>query len=334
MTDTDPRDLIYTPNDIADIGTRYLQNKRANKGGGIATGLTALDRDFIPAMPGELITVIGRPGNGKTGFMMAWARQRAHYLKAQNIENRVVLFGSWEQSIEELYAFNVAADERLSITSMARGEITDLEWEQCLAAASKRNELPLWFIGHSLERRKKRPRIDLENLGAALTNIEKWNEDKTIIDMVFIDYLQRIPISDRVESKTIEVSNNLDRLKDGALAFGCPFIVGVQSRREVDQRDIPIPLMDDGQWTSNIEQASDKIFSVVRPAKYKKEGELFGKTKVEGNCQMLISLLKQKLGVDNKAYWVYFDPVYNKLDDLEQPDEEPIETPKWNGRKN
>lgn len=315
---TDPRDLIYTPNDIADIGTRYLQAKRENKGGGIPLGLLDMDKDFIPAMPGELITVIGRPGCGKTGFMMAWARKRANYLKAQNIENRVVVYCTWEQSIEELYAFNVAADERLSITSMARGEITEAEWEKCLQAASQRNELPLWFIGHSMERRKRRPTIDIDNLGLALTSIEKWNEDRTTIDIVFIDYLQRIPTGERVESKTIGISNNLDRLKDGSLVFGCPFVVGVQARREVDNAKPPVPMMDDGQWTSNIEQASDKIFSVVRPAKYKKEGELFGKTVVQGNCQMLISLLKQKLGIDNKAYWVYFDPVYNKLDNLEK----------------
>jgi replicative DNA helicase len=317
MPEFDPLDIIYTPQDITRAGTEYLKARRANKGNGVPMGLKTIDRDFIPAMPGELISIIGRPGNGKTGFMMRWARYRARWLYEKGILDRVVVYCSWEQSIEELYAFNVAAEERLSITSMSRGEISDEEWESILSAGVKRITLPLWFIGHSMERRRKRPVINMTNLGLALTNIENQLDTKMQIDMVFMDYLQRIPAEGHVESKTISTSDILDRAKDGALAFGCPFVLGVQARREVDDRDDPIPLMDDGQWTSNVEQSSDKIFSVTRPAKYKNENERFKDIKVEGNCQMYVSLLKQKLGIDNRGYWVYFDPIYNKLDELE-----------------
>lgn len=38
---------------------------------------------------------------------------------------------------------------------------------------------------------------------------------------------------------------------------------------------------------------------------------------VTGNRQMIISVLKQKLGKDNFSRWVYFDPEFNKLDELE-----------------
>jgi len=317
---TDPLDIIYTPQQIVTIGTSYLDERRKNKGAGIPLGLASIDKDFLPALPGELITVIGRPGNGKTGFMMRWARWRAEQLHLQGIEDRVVVYATWEQSIEELYAFNVAADARLSVSDMARGDITDEEWEEAMEAGAQRIRLPLWFIGHSLARRKRRPRLTMDTLAMALQEIERWNEDKTQIDMVFVDYLQRIKFDGKPESKTIGTSEVLDRLKDGALANGCPFVVGVQAIRDVDQQKPPVPNMDDGQWTSNIEQTSDKIFSLVRPRRYKKEGEQFGKANkitVEGYCQMLVCLLKQKLGVDNKAYWVYFDPAYNKLDELE-----------------
>lgn len=318
MPEFDPLDIIYSPQDITRAGTNYLKARRDNKGNGVPLGLRSIDKDFIPAMPGELISIIGRPGNGKTGFMMRWARWRAHCLLDKGIENRVVVYCSWEQSIEELYAFNVAAEERLSITSMSRGEITDAEWENVLSAGVKRITLPLWFIGHSMERRRKRPVINMSNLGLALTNIENQLDMHMQIDMIFMDYLQRIPAEGTVESKTVATSDILDRAKDGALAFGCPFVMGVQARRGVDDHEDPIPMMDDGQWTSNVEQTSDKIFSVVRPAKYKDPGEHFKGRKVEGNCQMYISLLKQKLGIDNRGYWVFFDPIYNKLDELER----------------
>lgn len=324
MADTNPADIVYSPQQIFDIGTRYLQYRRDNRGVGIPIGLRSLDEPdvkgnlFLPALPGELITIIGRPGNGKTGFMMRWARWRAQQLQEAGIENRVVVYATWEQSIEELYAFNIAADARISVTNMARGEITPEEWEAALSHGAKRITLPLWFIGHSMERRKKRPHLTMSAFASALDYIEKWNDERTQIDMVFVDYLQRIKFEGKIESKTIGVSDILDRCKDGALAFGAPFIVGVQASRDVDDQALPIPQMDDGQWTSNIEQASDGILSLVRPRKYKKEGDQFGSVVVEGHCQMLVSVLKRKLGPDNFAKWVYFEPEYNKLDELEE----------------
>jgi replicative DNA helicase len=156
--------------------------------------------------------------------------------------------------------------------------------------------------------------MTLENIGATIRKME--DEHHKRVDILFVDYLQRLPYNGR-ESKTVGISENVDKLKDLALAVGCSVVVGVQANREVDDRIPPIPQMDDGQWTSNIEQAGDKILSVVRPRKYRKEGEDFGSTTVKGNCQMLISILKQKMGAANEAKWVYFDPEYNILDALE-----------------
>jgi len=315
---TEYSDLIYTPNEIVTIGGEYLHDKRTNKDEVIPVGIKSLDKDFLPLSRGELVSIIARPGNGKTGFMMRWARDRAQWLEERNIQNRVVVYATWEQSIEELYAFNIAADSRLSITNMAKGEITDGEWETILNSGAKRITMPLWFIGHSLKRRKKRPNLTVTALANALLEIEQWNDDKTNVDILFIDYLQRVKFDGKVESKTIGTSDVLDRLKDCALAMGCPVVVGVQAVREVDKRDVQIPTLDDGQWTSNIEQTSDRVISLVRPQKYRQEGEAFGETVVRGECQMLVSVLKQKLAKDNWAKWVYFDPAYNKLDELEE----------------
>lgn len=44
---------------------------------------------------------------------------------------------------------------------------------------------------------------------------------------------------------------------------------------------------------------------------------MFGSKEVHGNDQMVISVLKQKLGPANFARWVKFDPIYNKLEELE-----------------
>lgn len=321
--DFDPRDIVYSPNDSATIGAEYLAQKRIDREQGIGLPLyiPSLDNRFIPAMPTELITVLGRPGSGKTSFMARWARARARHLKRLQLLNRVVVYLSFEQTIEEMNAFNIAADIQMSITNMARGEITDSEWEAILKSSGRRVDLPLWYIGHSIARRKKRPSITVDTLGRSLDVIEKWGDDGLVIDSVYVDYLQRFPINGktdyRAESKTVALGDVTNRLKDGAIAFACPFIVGVQATRAVDDRKEPIPEAQDGQWTSDIEQVSDKMISVVRPRKYRRENETFAGYTVRGRNQMLITCLKQKMGDANFAEMIGFDPVYNRLDQLE-----------------
>jgi len=303
------------------IGTEYLRSRRDNKAIGLPIGVRSIDKDYVPSQAGDIITVIGRPGNGKTSFMVRWARTRAEWLVQNSVENRIVIYVTLEQSIEALYAFDVAASSGVSVTSMARGEITDEQLGSTIERGMSHVTRPLWFIGHSQERRKKRPVINVETIAAALREIEAWADTKYVIDCVFVDYLQRMPYT--TDSKVIGLDLVLNDLKDWAFEFGCPFVIGVQAKREVDARPVPVPMMEDGQWTSAIEQVSDASFSVTRPRKYRQEGEMFGgknPVMVEGENQMLIYLLKQKLGPANIPYWVSFNPIYNRLDEMELRD--------------
>ena len=76
MNSSNPLDILFTPQEIYNAGTRYLEERRRNQDAGIPIGLASLDEDFLPLLAGEVVSIIGRPGNGKTGFMMRWARDR------------------------------------------------------------------------------------------------------------------------------------------------------------------------------------------------------------------------------------------------------------------
>jgi len=312
--------LLFTPEDIGNQTAAYLQWRKDNAGMGVKIGLGILDNDdkdgksILPLMPGELMGIIARPGNGKTGFMVRWARERSKFLVEKKIKNRVVVYITLEQSIEELNAFNLAAERRMSITKMAKGEITEDEWKVCLADAIGRRFMPLWNVGYSSMTEKKQIRLDMDAITGTLELIR--DQHQMTIDIVFVDYLQRIPF-DTAESKTIGVSDNIDALKTLALRLKCPVVMGVQAKREVDALPVPIPSMDDGQWTSNVEQSCDRVLSLVRPSVYKKNLEDFGSITVKDNDQMLITICKQKLGPANFCKWVSFDPIYNKLNELE-----------------
>jgi len=73
--------------------------------------------------------------------------------------------------------------------------------------------------------------------------------------------------------------------------------------------------MDDGQWSSTIEQFSDGVLSLVRPCLYPKQ-EFDGIT-VNGKQQLLVSCLKRKLGPANFKGWTYIEPKYNILSEAE-----------------
>lgn len=321
------RALVYSPADLASVSTIYIQSKREGKYPFVPTYITSVDTPagpLVPATAGDLVTIIARPGNGKTAFMSRWARMRANAIYnadpavLPNKDKRIVVYLTYEQPVEELYSFHLAADTQIDARDMKLGKLTDEQMSEVVTAGVKRMNLPLWFVGHSLERRKRRPRISVATFFEAMYMLE--DEYGVVIDSIFADYLQRMPLPKGSESKMVGTSNNLDDLKDGALDLGCPLIVGVQARREVDAYTLPVPGMADGQWTSNIEQASDISMSLTRPCRYVEDGELFGKKKptlIKGRNQLLNVLLKQKVGDANLPIWLYFDPRYNYFDNVE-----------------
>ena len=322
MSEKDFSSILFSPEEIGNQTAAYLEQRRANKGNGLVVGLDCLDKPndkgqfILPMNPGELMGIIARPGNGKTGFMVRWARHRTAALRQRGIEDRAVVYITLEQSVEELNAFNLAADRKLSITNMAVGEISDSEWIEVLKDSVGRRFHPLWNVGYSSMTEKKQITVDMQGIIGALNLLQE--KHKKIIDTIFVDYLQRIPYM-RAESKTVGISDNLDKLKTLALRCKSPVIVGVQATREVDDKNHShIPQLDDGQWTSNIEQTCDRVISLVRPITYRKIGEMFNDRKIEGPYEMLVSILKQKLGPTNFSRWVFFQPEYNKLDQLER----------------
>ena len=311
---TNPASLIYDPNEVATLGQEYLSWKQNNKAFGVPFFSKKMQDRVYPLFPGEIMSVIARPGHAKTSVMMFWARQRANWLLTNGHENRAVIYATWEQSVEELHSFYLAAEQRISITKMAKGDLTEEDWEKVRIGTAKRINEPLWFIGHSMVRKSGRQPITVENLAKAIELVQSRDFE---VDMVYVDYLQRIAPATKGQEPVQAFTQIMTDLKDFALGFGVPMTVGVQAKREVDDLKLPIPEQQHAQWTSNIEQTSDRIISLVRPRRYRREGEMFGSRKVEGHNQLLVSTLKQKLGEANFAEWLSFNPMYNLLDEKE-----------------
>lgn len=301
--------LVYDPTDVAQLGHDYLQYRHDHKEFAVDFPIKKMADRIYPLAAGEVMSIIARPGNMKTGLMMYWARQRSKVIKPY--DNRVVVYATWEQSIEELHSFYIAAEQKISITKMAMGDLSEEDFDKIMTATSSRVSEPLFFIGHSVMRKSGRQNITPNTLADAIESIQ---DKGFVVDSVFADYLQRIhPDTDDVP--TVAYSKIMDALKNMALGFGVPMVVGVQASREVEALKLPIPDMHHAQWTSNIEQSSDRVLSLVRPRRYGAEGQQFGSRVIKGQNQLVVSTLKQKLGVANFIEWLSFDPMLNSLDE-------------------
>jgi len=310
------RALVHTP---AEIGKAYLAwAERLQEDTGISWGVPDIDKKVIPMRAGELISVLSRPGHGKTSLMARMARLEAQRIIERNGEPpypEAVVYCTWEQSAEELNAMFQASQEYT---------ISDIAWGRAplkviQAQSLKRASLPIWVIGHGIGRaHHKAPRLTPDTVLEAIESMEEDFDVKPTL-MLF-DYLQLIP-SKNYNDRVQQVTEMPIRIKELALRIGCPAFCGVQAARRVDERDDKIPEMRDAQWASSIEQTSDKVFGVCRPIRYFPDGGLvsidgYGDLAVNEHL-LLMRLLKQRGDTGRFTWPLYFEPSTLKLMPME-----------------
>ena len=254
---THPSHLIFTPTESSNAAKKHVDELEKHEGDGMPLYIPHMEYNpakrtgFLPVKRGELITVMGRPGNGKTGFMFHWARARAKDLQRRAAsgdeiaQKSVVIYWTMEQMIEELRLFHVAAEENISVTDMANGKLDHDQWDSVRGTLSRLQSSPLWLAGKSFARRKEKIQFTEETMRGALDSVEKWvgDEQKTVIDCVFVDYFQRFRAG---SGDWVQYYGDLmNGMKELAGDFATRMIVGIQAKREVDQRDLKVPLMDD-----------------------------------------------------------------------------------------
>ena len=316
MTDAKSvRAIVYTPAEVSSLVLEAVEERRAEPGAGIRLGIKPVDHELLPLRPGELVTITSRPGHYKSGMMQFWARNIARDLLKEEKKQEVVVFVTWEMAVEEIGLYDLAASVKLNAAELAQGRIEDQGLEKLRGAAMRRASIPLWVVGHSIKRRKKRTRLTLSNVARALM----WIEDNMAFHprIIFLDYLQQMETERRKGqeiARRLDIFENVHRCKDMALAMGCPVVLGVQAGRQVDGREWKLPQMGDQQESSNVEQTADKMLSLWYPSRSLRRGEEIQTTGlfVEDNL-LIVGLVKQRLGPAGMWWPLYVDPARNEI---------------------
>ena len=285
-------------------------------------GVPTMDKYLIPMMDGELVSLLARPGHTKTSTMIHLAKRgtaACHALADQGAGfDRCVVFATWETTVEEFIGLLSAQESGQTLEDIARGR-ADLEKIMDVAVANIGNRI--YVIGKSSNKPVYQP-ITLQTIFHLLQYLREQGKRPILIAL---DYLQRIPASTPGMRKMEAVEDNVHRAKDLGLTFGCPTIMGVQAARTVDEQSgLQMPSMSDAQWSSAIEQDSDKLIGLTRPGTYLEDDvvleDYLGNAYNVTDNMLAMRVLKQRWGRAGGSFLTYFNPALIKIGDFDHQD--------------
>lgn len=287
---------------------------------GAPTGFPMLDRLTGGWQPSDLITVAGRPGQGKTALLLAFLRTLA--LEASE-NGWICLFYSmemaWRQIVNRLLSMESGIDQsRLRIANLRE---QDDEWGE-LVRAGDRYPVGRVYIDD-------RPRRDVAEIRQSARRFQMEHPNERII--VFVDYMQlaHAKRSDGrlYESMVDETTEISGALKGLARELNCPLVALAQLSRAVEQRAGKVPQLSDLRNSGSIEQDSDVVMFIYREDDDRDDDE-----EERPGYPVNLILAKQRNGPSDifiPAYFtratVRFDPVDPVSTREPEPDEDDTE---------
>jgi len=223
---------------------------------GFSTGFPRLDEMTSGLQRSDLIVLAGRPGTGKTSFVLALARHAAIRDKGA-----VGIF-SLEMAKEQLLERLLCGEAKVSLHKLRGGYIPSSKWRDLAMAAGKLQKSTI-IIDDSpgssvLEIRAKARRMAIQHG----------------LDMVIVDYLQLVDAGIRTDMREQEISYISRSLKKLARELSVPVIAVSQLSRAVERRESKLPQLSDLRESGAIEQDADVVMFIYREDYYKQpEGD-------------------------------------------------------------
>ncbi len=220
---------------------------------GVPTGFIDLDRLLSGLQASDLIIIAGRPGQGKTGFLLSVARNAAL------IHKKHVAIFSLEMSNEQVAQRLIAQETGIDSQRLRTGKLTDEDWPLFTHAIEVFSDTHIFLDDTPaitpLQLRTKCRRLHLE-YG---------------LDLIILDYLQLMGGDTRTENRVQEVSYISRNLKVLARELNVPVLAAAQLSRAVEQRTDKRPVLSDLRESGSLEQDADVVMFIYRPDQYEKD---------------------------------------------------------------
>jgi replicative DNA helicase len=228
---------------------------------GIPTGLRDLDTKLGGLQPETLVVLAGRPGMGKSAFLLTLLRRSAE-------ANYRSLCFSKEMSAEELgervlsdYIFDLsgaAGISRLPYNYLRNGNFHENMFQHITAMARRAAELPIDV--------EEQPGLTMAQIA---TRCRRYKRRHGRLDIVAIDHLDLIKPSGRyMGNKVYELGEITAACKALAKELKCVVVLLSQLSREVEKREDKRPVLADLRSSGSIEQDADVVLFLYRPSYY------------------------------------------------------------------
>jgi len=214
---------------------------------GVPTGLIDLNKILGGLQKSDLLIIAGRPGMGKTGFMLSVAKNAA-----QKHRKHVAVF-SLEMSNEQLIQRLIAQETGIDTQRLRSGQLHDDEWSKFNHAIEVLSDTHIWL--------DDTPAITPLSLRTKCRRLHMEHQ----LDLIIVDYLQLMQGTHRRSDNRVQEVSEISRgLKMLARDLEVPIIAAAQLSRAPEMRQPHIPMLSDLRESGSIEQDADVVMFLYR----------------------------------------------------------------------
>ena len=217
---------------------------------GVPTGLPELDA-ITAGLPKKGLTILaGRPGMGKTAFMLMLVRMAS----VSGFRCGVL---SLEMPREQLMMRLISMDSGVPVTRMRKGECINGDWSAMAGASGALSELPIRVVDEGCY------------TPFAAVNVARMLHAEHGLSLLVIDYLQLMRFkTGHGYNRDQAIGDACSELKELAKQLDISVVVLAQLSRKVEERPNKRPMLSDLRDSGNIEQAGDLVLFLFRPEYY------------------------------------------------------------------
>lgn len=223
---------------------------------GLPTGFKDLDRMLGGLQRSDLLIFAGRPGMGKSSFLLSMALNAASMFRA-----RVLIF-TLEMGSEQIVQRLVSMETGINTQKMRTGQFNAQEWRSFVHATGRLSNLQM-FIDDT----------------PALTPIQMRTKCRRVahehgLDLVILDYIQLMNGGGTYENNRVQEISYISRsIKELARELNVPVFTAAQLSRAVEQRQDKRPQLSDLRESGSLEQDADIVAFLYRDSVYNQDSD-------------------------------------------------------------